>query len=62
MNGGWDDSRLLTSIDKGGAKDTSGRVWVLDPIDGTKGFIRGQHFCIALALLENGKPVLSGTK
>jgi 3'-phosphoadenosine 5'-phosphosulfate (PAPS) 3'-phosphatase len=35
-------------------------VWVLDPIDGTKGFIRGQHFCIALALMENGKPVLSG--
>lgn len=39
------------------------RVWCLDPIDGTKGFLRGRveggQFCIALALLENGEPVIS---
>lgn len=35
-----------------------GRSWVLDPIDGTKGFIRGEQFCIALALLEEGIPVV----
>jgi 3'(2'), 5'-bisphosphate nucleotidase len=35
------------------------RVWVLDPIDGTKGFIRGAHFCVALALLVDGVPQLS---
>ena len=35
------------------------RIWVLDPIDGTKGFMRGEHYCIALALLVNGKPTLS---
>jgi HAL2 family 3'(2'),5'-bisphosphate nucleotidase len=35
------------------------RIWVLDPIDGTKGFMRGEHYCIALALLVNGKPSLS---
>jgi 3'(2'), 5'-bisphosphate nucleotidase len=34
-------------------------VWVLDPIDGTKGFIRGAHFCVALALLVDGVPQLS---
>lgn len=32
------------------------RVWCLDPIDGTRGFLRGKEqggqFCIALALLE----------
>jgi len=31
-------------------------VWVLDPIDGTKGFMRKQQFCIALALLQHGIP------
>ncbi|EED90110.1 bisphosphate nucleotidase, partial [Thalassiosira pseudonana CCMP1335] len=39
------------------------RVWCLDPIDGTKGFLRGRveggQYCIALALLEDGEPVLS---
>jgi 3'(2'), 5'-bisphosphate nucleotidase len=29
----------------------------LDPIDGTKGFIRGEHFCVALALAVDGRPV-----
>ena len=33
-------------------------TWILDPIDGTKGFIRGQHFCVALGLALEGKPVL----
>ncbi len=30
------------------------RFWTLDPIDGTKGFIRGDQYAIALALIENG--------
>jgi 3'(2'), 5'-bisphosphate nucleotidase len=30
------------------------RFWALDPIDGTKGFLRGDQYAIALALLENG--------
>ena len=38
------------------------RVWCLDPIDGTKGFLRGRvgggQYCVALALLEDGVPVL----
>lgn len=29
------------------------RAWILDPIDGTKGFLRGDQFAIALALLEH---------
>lgn len=31
------------------------RTWVLDPIDGTKGFLRGEQFCIALSLIEDGE-------
>eukprot|EP00871_Galdieria_phlegrea_P004438 jgi/Galph1/4996/GphlegSOOS_G3681.1 len=33
---------------------TNDRTWLLDPIDGTKGFLRGEQFCTALALLQNG--------
>ena len=32
----------------------SDRFWALDPIDGTKGFLRGDQYAIALALIENG--------
>lgn len=31
------------------------RYWTLDPIDGTKGFIRGDQYAIALALVEGGE-------
>lgn len=38
------------------------RVWCLDPIDGTKGFLRGRYaggqYCVALALIEDGIPVV----
>ncbi|HEY9879583.1 MAG TPA: 3'(2'),5'-bisphosphate nucleotidase [Leptolyngbyaceae cyanobacterium] len=30
------------------------RYWTLDPIDGTKGFLRGDQYAIALALVEDG--------
>ncbi len=41
-------------IDRGGADGTAPRYWTLDPIDGTKGFLRGQQYAVALALLEDG--------
>jgi 3'(2'), 5'-bisphosphate nucleotidase len=31
------------------------RSWILDPVDGTKGFIRGDQYAIALALYEEGQ-------
>ncbi len=35
------------------------RVWIVDPIDGTKEFIKNTpEFAISVALVENGKPVL----
>ena len=34
------------------------RVWVVDPIDGTKAFVKGDTgFCVAIARLDGGKPV-----
>jgi 3'(2'), 5'-bisphosphate nucleotidase len=42
-------------IDCGGAE--AGQLfWVLDPIDGTKGFLRGDQYAVALALVEDGLP------
>lgn len=41
--------------DPGGA---TGRRWVLDPIDGTKGYLRRGQYAVALGLLEDGVPVL----
>lgn len=37
---------------------TPTRHWVLDPVDGTLGFVRGDQYAIALALVENGKVVV----
>ena len=31
------------------------RVWVIDPLDGTKGFIYNRQFSVAIALIENNK-------
>jgi 3'(2'), 5'-bisphosphate nucleotidase len=42
-------------IDRGGAKQYSPRFWTLDPIDGTKGFLRRDQFAISLALIIDGK-------
>ena len=43
----------------GGVRNGSG-FWTLDPLDGTKGFLRGGQYAIALARVEAGRPVLGG--
>jgi 3'(2'), 5'-bisphosphate nucleotidase len=50
---------LLSALDRGdylGGGDD--RYWVLDPVDGTKGFLRGDHYAIALALVDRGQVVV----
>jgi 3'(2'), 5'-bisphosphate nucleotidase len=42
-------------IDRGGASAYSSRFWTLDPIDGTKGFLRKEQYAISLALIINGQ-------
>lgn len=42
-------------IDRGGAEDYSHRFWTLDPIDGTKGFLRKEQYAISLALIVGGR-------
>ncbi|GAB4528231.1 MAG: 3'(2'),5'-bisphosphate nucleotidase [Anaerolineales bacterium] len=41
-------------IDRG-ATDSARRFWTLDPIDGTKGFLRGDQYAIAFALVVDGE-------
>jgi myo-inositol-1(or 4)-monophosphatase len=37
----------------------SRNVWVIDPLDGTHNYLRGfPHFCVSIALLEAGEPVI----
>ena len=43
-------------IDYGNGKVQPERFWTLDPIDGTKGFLRNDQYAVALALIENGDP------
>jgi len=38
--------------------DPARRYWVLDPVDGTKGFLRKEQYAIALALVEGGQVLL----
>lgn len=50
--------QVLTAIDRCNHDGSSNSYWALDPIDGTKGFLRGQQYAIALGLIENGKVVM----
>jgi myo-inositol-1(or 4)-monophosphatase len=37
------------------------RVWVVDPLDGTREFVAGiPEFCVSVAMVENGQPVAGG--
>jgi 3'(2'), 5'-bisphosphate nucleotidase len=46
---------MLDAIDAGnGAGGSKGRIWALDPIDGTKGFLRGGQYAVCLALIVDG--------
>jgi myo-inositol-1(or 4)-monophosphatase len=37
------------------------RVWVVDPLDGTREFVKGiPEFCVSIGLVEDGHPVAGG--
>jgi 3'(2'), 5'-bisphosphate nucleotidase len=49
-----DSAAVCAWIDRGKA-DPAQRFWTLDPIDGTKGFLRGDQYAVALALIVAGQ-------
>src|SRR6202166_8884 len=37
------------------------RVWVVDPLDGTREFVKGiPEFCVSIGFVEDGRPVAGG--
>ncbi len=49
---------MVAALDRGGHDGGDRRYWVLDPIDGTKGFLRGDQYAVALAMVDNGGVVV----
>lgn len=52
---GW----LSEETDDNKERLTSRRVFVVDPIDGTRGFIKGEkQWCVSIAIVEAGRPLV----
>ena len=54
---GWDEQQIIDAIEVGNGEPAD-LFWTLDPIDGTKGFLRGEQYAVALALIEKGEIIL----
>ena len=52
--GSLSNKTVCDLIDRGGG-EVGERFWTLDPIDGTKGFLEGGPYAIALALIVDGR-------
>jgi len=47
--------KMMDILDQGNSEGgAKGRIWALDPIDGTKGFLRGGQYAVCLALMVDG--------
>jgi 3'(2'), 5'-bisphosphate nucleotidase len=63
----WVGSDVLQALGAGscpGGRASEGQgegrgYWVMDPIDGTKGFLRGGQYAVGLAFIRDGAPVLA---
>lgn len=52
------DQALLEAVDAGAGEPEPPAFWTLDPIDGTRGFLRGGQYAVALAYISHGEVVL----
>jgi myo-inositol-1(or 4)-monophosphatase len=54
---GWLSEETVDSLDRLNRR----RVWIVDPIDGTREFIDGiPEWCVSIGLIEDGRPVAGG--
>src|SRR5579863_8657838 len=54
---GWLSEESVDDASRLGKK----RVWVVDPLDGTREFVQGiPEFCVSIGFVENGHPVAGG--
>lgn len=57
----WPDDGILAE-ESGHAAGSSGRIWCVDPLDGTANFAAGYpHWSVAIALLDQDRPQLAVT-
>ncbi len=59
---GASEADVLEAVDAGCADPAeldAGGFWTLDPIDGTKGFLRGGQYAVSLAWIEGGAPTVA---
>ena len=42
------------AIDSGSGDGLASSQWIIDPIDGTRGYLKGQQYCVCLAKVVNG--------
>ncbi len=55
---------MLDAIDAGGGtgkRGPKGRIWILDPLDGTAAFLRGEQYSVSLALVVDGREEIGVT-
>jgi len=48
---------IVAWLDQGTKVENPARTWIVDPIDGTKGFVAMRHYAIGVGIVENGQPV-----
>src|SRR6266699_1867543 len=54
---GWLSEESLDDL----ARLEASRVWVVDPLDGTREFVAGiPEFCVSIAMIEDGRPIAGG--
>jgi myo-inositol-1(or 4)-monophosphatase len=52
----YPDAAILA--EESGAMGKGKHTFVIDPLDGTSNYLRGlPHFCVSIALVENGEPI-----
>lgn len=47
------EAAMVAWLDHGKGRDAE-RTWVIDPVDGTKGFLKNRHYAIGVGILEGG--------
>jgi myo-inositol-1(or 4)-monophosphatase len=54
---GWLSEESVDDLDR----LEKSRVWVVDPLDGTREFVDGiPEYCVSIAMVENGRPIAGG--
>lgn len=56
---GFTSKDIENSLDLGNSQGGGDkRFWAIDPIDGTKGYLRNDQYAVAISLIENGEVVV----